>query len=682
MLNGIQKWFGIYNKRALEYTVEQELKCINKMAGSLSWQRCSTVHPASLAKHPQTWTKEEIAVWLRWCSEEYSIEAIPPEKFDLNGKALCLLSRSDFMERIPRNGDVLYNCLQSLVAKHAGSGVVFQHGSASASGAQDIYQSFGGDHRPANPPFASSSDPMSTAGFLLVPSSSPMVPPPSVPITTVPCTVPRSSFVPIKPHTYISIPVQHPQDSLFAGPSSVTEQPSPGNGHSLDSLRQDRSSDCRLLWEFIYQLLSNKKYSNYVCWEDKEEYVFRIINPTGLAELWGQQKNRTNMTYEKLSRALRYYYRMNIIKKVQGKRLTYRFLQPPSCIQKGQRGAKPHYKLKMGITMGSDSQQSSQKDEHLRGASSVLVEHVTSTKEESKSVEDYEAESEQDYDFDSPMSELGHDSANGRSSGSSRLSPARRMSLDIEQQLEKHECPTGPVSQTNYPLASPIRTGTSFSSLTSLPRGMTHSPYLPMSSFSEERYVPSVTNETFYASPRALSRNTHLPSPRQSGSSQRTNVRLEADRRETLDMEHFERRIRYQESIYRSLSSDFAQSLQVQPFAFRPNQPRSTSPRCDVQEEPEDLSTRKVNRPHDSSTNVSFRTYTCATASCSETVSNINFTDISTTRDKTESISSSSRIGAELNISVSPERTESNTPFSRERKRSEKDLSVCSDDSS
>jgi len=42
--------------------------------------------------------------------------------------------------------------------------------------------------------------------------------------------------------------------------------------------------------------------------------------------MWGQQKNRTNMTYEKLSRALRYYYRMNIIKKVSGKRLTYKYV--------------------------------------------------------------------------------------------------------------------------------------------------------------------------------------------------------------------------------------------------------------------------------------------------------------------------------------------------------------------
>ena len=78
-------------------------------------------------------------------------------------------------------------------------------------------------------------------------------------------------------------------------------------------------TECRLLWEFIHQLLLDAKFSKYVCWENKEDYVFRIANPTGLAELWGQQKNRTNMTYEKLSRALRYYYRMNIIRKVPGK---------------------------------------------------------------------------------------------------------------------------------------------------------------------------------------------------------------------------------------------------------------------------------------------------------------------------------------------------------------------------
>lgn len=85
-------------------------------------------------------------------------------------------------------------------------------------------------------------------------------------------------------------------------------------------------TECRLLWEFIHQLLQNPMFSQLVCWESEKELIFRINNPTGLAHMWGKQKNRTNMTYEKLSRALRYYYRMNIIKKVSGKRLTYKYV--------------------------------------------------------------------------------------------------------------------------------------------------------------------------------------------------------------------------------------------------------------------------------------------------------------------------------------------------------------------
>ena len=42
------------------------------------------------AKHPQQWTKDDVAVWLRWCGEEYSIEAVPADKFDMNGRCLSV----------------------------------------------------------------------------------------------------------------------------------------------------------------------------------------------------------------------------------------------------------------------------------------------------------------------------------------------------------------------------------------------------------------------------------------------------------------------------------------------------------------------------------------------------------------------------------------------------------------
>ncbi len=37
-------------------------------------------------------------------------------------------------------------------------------------------------------------------------------------------------------------------------------------------------------------------------------------------------QNRTNMTYEKMSRALRHYYKLNIIRKEPGQRLLFRYI--------------------------------------------------------------------------------------------------------------------------------------------------------------------------------------------------------------------------------------------------------------------------------------------------------------------------------------------------------------------
>ena len=39
----------------------------------------------------------------------------------------------------------------------------------------------------------------------------------------------------------------------------------------------------------------------------------------------GERKSKPNMNYDKMSRALRYYYDKNIMKKVHGKRYTYKF---------------------------------------------------------------------------------------------------------------------------------------------------------------------------------------------------------------------------------------------------------------------------------------------------------------------------------------------------------------------
>lgn len=84
-------------------------------------------------------------------------------------------------------------------------------------------------------------------------------------------------------------------------------------------------TDGRLLWDFLQQLLNDsmQRYTNYITWKNRDSGVFKIVDPPGLAKLWGIQKNHLSMNYDKMSRALRYYYRVNILRKVQGERHCY-----------------------------------------------------------------------------------------------------------------------------------------------------------------------------------------------------------------------------------------------------------------------------------------------------------------------------------------------------------------------
>ncbi|KAG7249414.1 hypothetical protein CRUP_017828, partial [Coryphaenoides rupestris] len=60
-------------------------------------------------------------------------------------------------------------------------------------------------------------------------------------------------------------------------------------------------------------------------WEDRTEGVFRFLKSEAVAQLWGRRKNNSSMTYEKLSRAMRYYYKREILERVDGRRLVYKF---------------------------------------------------------------------------------------------------------------------------------------------------------------------------------------------------------------------------------------------------------------------------------------------------------------------------------------------------------------------
>ncbi|PWA24725.1 hypothetical protein CCH79_00010019 [Gambusia affinis] len=80
------------------------------------------------------------------------------------------------------------------------------------------------------------------------------------------------------------------------------------------------------LWEFIRDILLNpERNPGLIKWEDRTEGVFRFLKSEAVAQLWGKKKNNSSMTYEKLSRAMRYYYKREILDRVDGRRLVYKF---------------------------------------------------------------------------------------------------------------------------------------------------------------------------------------------------------------------------------------------------------------------------------------------------------------------------------------------------------------------
>ncbi|XP_068997448.1 transcription factor ETV7 [Embiotoca jacksoni] len=250
--------------------------------------------PGRLRINPSLWDKDDVAHWLHWAQREYSLRRPEKGHFEMNGRALCLLTKEDFRLRCPSSGDVLYEILQCV--KQQRRSVVC--------------------NQPNTSPFV-------TTGHSQDPVS---------------CQTPTHTVKEPQTVTVNDIP----DGSAAASPRTERINQEPLNLCSREKPRNPLHKanghipECRLLWDYVYQLLCDDRYQEYIRWEDQDSLVFRVVDPNGLARLWGNHKNRNNMTYEKMSRALRHYYKLNIIKKERGQKLLFRFLKLPQDIRKQQ----------------------------------------------------------------------------------------------------------------------------------------------------------------------------------------------------------------------------------------------------------------------------------------------------------------------------------------------------------
>merc|ERR1719378_1624150 len=216
---------------------------------------------------PGNWSESNVMHWLRWALNTFRSASIDPADWQMSGSALCSITHEQFKTRVSVDPHDLFWTHLELLRKCKFVAVVQKSGSR------------GGQAKYSIGPKSGQQTGAGTAGAKK-----------KKPVTLGVARVGLANNIP---------------------------DGSPGNRSGNNGQVQ--------LWQFLLELLTDKEHREVIHWLG-DEGEFKLNNPEIVAQLWGARKNKPNMNYEKLSRALRYYYDGDMICKVHGKRFVYKFV--------------------------------------------------------------------------------------------------------------------------------------------------------------------------------------------------------------------------------------------------------------------------------------------------------------------------------------------------------------------